>query len=194
MSSRLEDRLKTERRRRFVGWAAERDLFWSAITPVELPFNVLHVFGPGGAGKTTLLDEFIRLCDQAGISATCVDARNIEPSPDSFLSAVWLALGLDTHDSPFQVLASRPERRVLIDNYETLAPLDAWMSETFLPQLPENLLLVLASRNPPPANWRVDQGWQTLVRPRVIKACRTCSKRAPTGSTPTTIGQRKRES
>ena len=76
------------------------------IAAAELPFNVLYVFGPGGVGKTTLLGEFMRLCDQAGTPAICIDARDLEPSPDAFMSAVWSTLGLDAQDSPFQVLAS----------------------------------------------------------------------------------------
>jgi hypothetical protein len=166
MPSRLAGRLKTERHRRFVGRATERELFRSAVAAGELPFNVLYVFGPGGVGKTTLLGEFMHLCNQVGTPAIYIDARNLEPSPDAFMSAVWSALGLDAQDSPFQVLASQSERQVvLIDTYETLASLGGWMSEVFLPQLPENLLLVLASRNPPEAGWRFDPGWQRLIRP-----------------------------
>jgi hypothetical protein len=52
-----------------------------------------------------------------------------------------------------------------VDTYETLAPLNAWIREVFLPQLPGNLLLVLAGRNAPEPSWRVDPGWQRLVRP-----------------------------
>ena len=53
MPSLLAGRLKTERHQKFVGRNGERDLFRSAITAAELPFNVLYVFGPGGVGKTT---------------------------------------------------------------------------------------------------------------------------------------------
>ena len=53
---------------------------------------------------------------------------------------------------------------ILIDTYELLAPLDNWLREVFLPQLPENVLVVLAGRNPPSPGWRADPGWQTLVR------------------------------
>ena len=166
MSPDLADRLNAERHRRFVGRVAERDLFRSALAADEPPFNVLYVFGPGGVGKTTLLREFASTCQEAGIPASYVDARNLEPSPDAFVGALTSALDLTSEERPFEALAEGSERRVvLIDTYETLAPLGAWMSETFLPQLPENLLLVLASRNPPEPNWRVDPGWQRVIRP-----------------------------
>jgi len=57
MASRLGDRLSAARRRQFVGRVAERDLFQSALTAPDLPFQVLYVFGPGGVGKTSLLAE-----------------------------------------------------------------------------------------------------------------------------------------
>jgi hypothetical protein len=170
MSPDLAGRLSAERHRKFVGRVAERDLFRSVLAADEVPFNVLYVFGPGGVGKTTLLREFESICTEAGVQACYVDARNFDPSPDAFADAVWSALGLAGQDSPFEVLASWPGRRVvLVDTYETLAPLITWMNESFLPRLPENLLLVLASRNPPEPSWRVDPGWQRLVRPVRLK-------------------------
>jgi hypothetical protein len=82
------------------------------------------------------------------------------------MGALCSALGLDTAEHPFDALSRGSGRRiVLIDTYETLAPLGAWITETFLPQLPESLLLVLASRNPPEAGGRVDPGWQRIIRP-----------------------------
>ena len=107
MSSELAGRLSMERRRRFVGRVAERDLFRSAISADEPPFNVLYVFGPGGVGKTTLLREFAHLCNETGIPVSYVNARNLEPSPDSFMSALSSAMVLDTqdpHDVPDQTL------------------------------------------------------------------------------------------
>jgi hypothetical protein len=47
MSPGLADRLSAERRRKFAGRTAEKDLFSSALSN-EPPFNVLYVFGSGG--------------------------------------------------------------------------------------------------------------------------------------------------
>jgi Cdc6-like AAA superfamily ATPase len=166
MSPDLAERLSAERHRKFVGRVAERDLFRSALAADERPFNVLYVFGAGGVGKTTLLREFANICKETDVPASYLDARNLEPSPDSFMDAVCSALGLSGRDSPFESLASRSKLQVvMVDTYESLAPLAAWMSEVFLPQLPESLLLVLAGRNAPEPSWRADPGWQRLIRP-----------------------------
>ncbi len=166
MSTRLADRLSAVRRRHFVGRAAERALFQAALAAPELPFLVLYVCGPGGVGKTALLREFAALAGEAGIAACALDARNVEPTPDAFLTALRLALGVGPAEaSPAAALAAHEGRSViLVDTCERLAPLDNWLRDVFLPQLPADVLVVLASRNPLPPAWRSDPGWQTLVR------------------------------
>jgi hypothetical protein len=63
------------------------------------------------------------------------------------------------------LLGASPQRTViLIDTYENLTPLDAWLRINFLPQFPDTVLTVLAGRNAPDAAWQGDVGWQDLVR------------------------------
>jgi hypothetical protein len=163
--SRLADRLSAARRRRFIGRAAEQALFASAIRADELPFYVLHVYGPGGVGKTSLLGQYARQAAEAGATVLTLDARNLEPTPGAFLASLCQALGLDPAQSPAEALAQRPGRTVLlVDTYELLAPLDGWLRDLFLPQLPERVLTVLAGRHPPTPAWRADPGWQPFMR------------------------------
>jgi hypothetical protein len=165
MAPRLADRLDQSRRRRFVGRDAELALFRSALAAPELPFNLIYVHGPGGVGKTTLLGEYARHAQGAGVGAVAVDARYVDPSPDAFLGALGLALGLAPDQTPLAALADRSGRSViLVDTYELLTPLDNWLREVFLPELPEHTLIVLAGRNPLPPAWSADPGWQNLIR------------------------------
>src|SRR5262245_62056085 len=83
----LRSRLIEMRHQRFVGRAIERDLFELALRATDLPFFVLHIFGPGGVGKTTLLHELVYTCEQAGVQAVYLDGRDLQPSPEAFLSA-----------------------------------------------------------------------------------------------------------
>jgi hypothetical protein len=136
----------------------------SAASP---EIQLLHIFGPGGVGKTTLINEFIDLCEEAGVTAIHLDARNIEPSPDSFLEALRLALNADEALSALS--ASLKPHALFVDTYEALTPLDSWLCETLLPQLPGNVLTVLAGRNPPSAAWRADSGWRTLIRTLALR-------------------------
>lgn len=164
MSSRLADRLIQARQRRLVGRTSELALFQSAIAATELPFYVLFVCGPGGVGKTTLLSEFATMCAQSNIPAFLIDSRNIEPAPEAFVGVLRQAMGLTPPDSPLQALAEYGQRQViLIDTSEVLAPIEGWLRDTFLPQLPEHVLVVMAGREPPSLPWRADPGWQPLI-------------------------------
>lgn len=147
---RLADRLSQARNRHFVGRAAELELFRSAL--VDRSFAVLWLYGPGGIGKSTLLEQYQRLADQARLQALRLDARSLEPTPEALLSAARPALTGLAPDV------------ILIDTYEHLTPLDGWMRDHFLPNLPEKCLVVLAGRNPPGIGWRSDRGWQEMLR------------------------------
>ncbi|HET9983597.1 MAG TPA: hypothetical protein VFQ38_08415 [Longimicrobiales bacterium] len=168
MSQRLADRLSAARRGRFVGRAGERTLFEGALAAPELPFAVLHVFGAGGVGKTTLLREYEQIAAERGVPTCYVDGRDIDPTPEAFLEALRGCLGLPAPLSlarAADALAARGGLLVLLlDTYETLAPLDAWLRERFLPELPARALIVLAGRDSPSLAWRSDAGWQQLVR------------------------------
>ncbi len=127
MTLTLDDRLSTARHRQFVGRSTELDLFQSALTSADLPFHVLFVFGPGGIGKTALLREFALAAGRFQLPVTSLDGRKIEATPETFLTALRLALGLASTDSPLQFLAAPSRAHVLIlDTYEELAPLDTW--------------------------------------------------------------------
>jgi hypothetical protein len=164
MLSSLAARLMAERNRRFVGRVRELELFQNAIASPQLPFHILHVFGPGGVGKTTLIRHFDRIAEQSNIQKYYVEARNIEPARESFIAALRSLMGLNEFDCPIQALATKIEKHIVfIDTYETIEPLDEWLREEFLPQLSENTLIVLAGRNPPSSPWRSDPGWQALI-------------------------------
>ncbi|MCL6509610.1 MAG: ATP-binding protein [Anaerolineae bacterium] len=165
---RLSDRLAAARRSRFVGREAELTLFRSALQTDEPPFAVLHIHGPSGVGKTTLLRQFESVAAEHGRCIVRLDARNIEPSPPGFLHALHEAIGAATGrqiDAPSAHIPDWPVNAVLmLDTYERLAPLDAWLRETFLPQLPARSLVVIAGRNVPASAWRTDIDWADLTR------------------------------
>ncbi|MCB0234614.1 MAG: ATP-binding protein, partial [Anaerolineae bacterium] len=89
---------------------------------------------------------------------------------EAFLASICLALGIDLGQSPAEALASQATRSVLlVDTYELLSPLDDWLRDVFLPQLPESVLTVLAGRHPPSPAWRADPGWQPFLRPIALR-------------------------
>jgi len=152
MSPSLRNRLTAARHTRFVGRDGELSFFESALRAEILPFFILHIFGPGGVGKTTLLQQFALLAERNGARPIYLDARHIDLSPDAFTRSLTTLLGQHNNASIADLLDASPQRTViLIDTYEILTPLDGWLRTTFLPQLPDTVLTVLAGRNPPDA-------------------------------------------
>jgi hypothetical protein len=164
MSTRLGDRLRAARQRQFVGREQEKSLFLDALRSSEPRFAVLYVYGPGGVGKTTLLKEFARLADAEDVASVYLDAHNIEASTESFVASMRAAMGIGPGDNPVEAAARFGRFVLMVDTYEVLVPLDGWLRETFLPELPENATVVFGSRQPPSPAWRSDEGWQSLLR------------------------------
>lgn len=161
---RIADRLSAARRGRFVGRLTELELFRSALLSADPSFAVLYVYGPGGVGKTTLLHEYARVASICGRPVVHLDGRNVDPSPTGFLLAVRQSLGLEAADVTL-ITAQWPSNGVLLlDTYELMTPLDSWLRETFLPELPSQSSVVIAGRNAPEAPWRTEIEWAELTR------------------------------
>jgi hypothetical protein len=175
----LGQRLQRERARRFVGRAAELELFaarlgvaaagvttWEQLEtdvptgpsePSDL-FSMLWVHGPGGIGKSTLLTAYAETARNAGFTVAEVDGGRIRPTPAGIRAAV--------RNPP--VVSQAPTLRsssvVIIDAAERLDAAEEWLREEFLPGLPAKTLVVIASRRPPGEPWRSDPGWRDLLR------------------------------
>jgi hypothetical protein len=92
-----------------------------------------------------------------------LDARDIDLSPGAFLDALRSALDVDAGVSPIEMLARQDRPLLIIDTYEQLTPLDAWLRDDLLPQLPSDALVIVASRTPPQQAWRADPAWSQLM-------------------------------
>jgi hypothetical protein len=163
-ASTVADRLKSARRRRFVGRAAELELFSGALAASEPSFSVLWLHGPGGVGKTALLGAFGEAAGDVGASVVSLDLRTIEPSPPAFMAELGRALGLATEAVPREALADGESVVLLLDTFEAAVGLEDWLREQFVPSLPARALVVVAGRDGPGAAWRRDPGWGDLLR------------------------------
>jgi hypothetical protein len=142
VQTQLGDLLDQARERCFVGRRDEVTSFDDALSGRSAR-RVLILHGPGGIGKTTLLQELRRRAP----SAALLDGWQIDPSPAGFRAA----------------LGNGPPGVLLVDSYEQLAPIDAWLRNEFVPGLGASTVLVLAGREKPAAEWRTDPGWRRLV-------------------------------
>ncbi|MPY91834.1 MAG: AAA family ATPase [Acidimicrobiia bacterium] len=161
-SGTLGRALSARRRRAFVGRASELELFDAALASDDPSFAVLYVHGPGGIGKTSLLDELAERAAATGAVVARVDGRSIVP----LAAALRSALADATSRAEAEVGAPSEDGQVvvLIDSYERLVALDAWVRGDLLPALAASAIVVLASREPPGPGWRGDPAWRDLLR------------------------------
>lgn len=139
----------------FVGRQPELAGFTNLLEARNTPAFVF-VHGPGGIGKSSMLDRFEQIAEHAKCQFVRVDARQLQRAPESITSALREALErLPCDGSAPRVLA--------LDHAEHLAALDDWLRSEWLPNLPGDLVLVLASRQEPSARWRADPGIRALL-------------------------------
>ena len=96
--------------------------------------------------------------------AVSLDGRNIEASPGGFLHALGDGLGLGDGESALERLKHEAAVVLTIDSYDSLTPLDPWLRETFLPQLPARGVVAIAGRKPPPVDWTSDPALGPIFR------------------------------
>jgi AAA ATPase domain len=159
----LADRLEFSRRRRFVGRAAELELFHGALGARDEAFAVLFVHGPGGVGKSALLAEYARAARAVGRLRVSVDGHALTPSPAGFRAALAESLGVPADAEVADALRA-DTHVVFVDTFERLAPLEGWLRDRFLPTLPAGVVVVVAGRRPPTPYWLADPGWRDVLR------------------------------
>jgi hypothetical protein len=154
--------LRSRRLDRFVGRAAEIEVFETALDTADVPFSVLYMHGPGGIGKSCLIDVLAARAGRTRAHVLRLDGHDLPQSAEAVLDALGESLDVPEGEGP---IASRGGRIVLlIDSYEHLAPLDDWLRTRLMPRLPETALTVIASRTAPSAAWRADPAWRDLLR------------------------------
>jgi hypothetical protein len=163
IAENLGKRLDRERVRRFVGRAAELDLFSTWLA--DGSFSVLWVYGPGGIGKSTLLRAFAETARHAGHLLAQIDGARVMPTPDGIRAAVWESLshGIDAQVKPGYGGAPGRPSVIMLDAAERLQPAESWLREDFLPALPAETRVIIAGRRSPDAAWRSDPGWRDLL-------------------------------
>ena len=155
---------------------------------------VVFVHGIAGVGKSTLVEAFAVEARDRGATVLHLDCRSIEPTERGFLAALGDANGAATSSTAEAAtrLGQLGERVILVlDTYELLRLVDAWLRQTFVPALRDNVRMVLSGREPPMTGWESELGDCSVVcrsggcnarRPRRFSAGRGSTQRTPNAS------------
>jgi hypothetical protein len=105
--------------------------------------RLVALVGAGGIGKTTLAAWLAAEVAVRGGSVAWVSGEQIAPNPESFIAA----LRISGAGGDLSVVGRSAIRDlVVIDSFERLRGMRRWVFLTFLAQLGDNVLVVLASR------------------------------------------------
>ncbi|MBL8221181.1 MAG: winged helix-turn-helix domain-containing protein [Bryobacterales bacterium] len=156
-SRRIRDVLVGRASKQFVGREDELRVLGEFLDGRSPALVWIH--GLGGIGKSALLHEYARRASAAGRTILRLDSRFIEPSAEGFLEELERILG-HPRELMNEILASLPRPVLVLDSYEVLRLLDGWIRQVFVPGLPANVSVVIASRYGPPPGWRTAIEWQ----------------------------------
>jgi len=132
----------------------------------------LYVHGVAGIGKSSLLEVFAARVRATGGRVVRIDCRTVEPTVQGLLTELSDALGepLLTIEEVAERLACFDEKIVIaLDTYEVFRLMDTWIRQVFIPSLPVNARVAIASRNPPSSAWRTTRGWLGLFRSLLLE-------------------------
>ncbi|MHB8659783.1 MAG: AAA family ATPase [Solirubrobacteraceae bacterium] len=130
----------------FVNRAAELEMLERMLDGGR-QIALLH--GPGGVGKSALLREFARRAARRGRSIHWVEGRELDPGPGAF-------------DDLLSTVRAAGRALIVIDTFERMEALAGYLRGVILPSLPEETLVVIASRGAPGREWR-ERGWERVV-------------------------------
>lgn len=172
---RLRQRIESKQHHLFVGREQELQMLTTWLEKEPGPTSILSVCGMAGIGKSALLREFRRLAAAQGVPSVYVDGRVCPDTPRGFTEFIAdlmevLPLQGDPLQAIFDHIAAGGRLLIIIDDYERVAPLESWLQETWLPQLPETgVFVVLAGRQGVSTTWLADPAWQD----RLAEMCLT---------------------
>jgi hypothetical protein len=162
---RLRDRLARSATESVLGRAREIALVASQLSDDGAVVTFIH--GTGGIGKSSLVAALEPALAGAGARVARLDGREIEPTPRGLLAALANALGVeeieDVEAAGAVVDAAGEKVVVIVDEYDRLQLLDAWLRQTLLPALPDRTRWVFAGRFAPRTAWLTTPGWADAV-------------------------------
>ncbi|MFF4909939.1 AAA family ATPase [Streptomyces sp. NPDC001260] len=145
----LAGRLAAARASALVGRESERAVLDRMLSGASDAPLMAYLHGPGGIGKSSLLRYAARQAELTGRRVVHVDGRFLDADPRRLEEAAAPA-------------CAEAGAVLLIDSFEQCQPLEAWLRESFLLRLADHVVVVVAGRVAPDADWSLDPGWASL--------------------------------
>ncbi|WP_261304248.1 LuxR family transcriptional regulator [Paenibacillus andongensis] len=138
----------------FVGRTTELALIskWHNETYKHTP--ILNVNGPAGSGKTSLVQMALKNAKSEGFLVHSLDCRSI--ADISELRHSLTQFPLNSQNRHGQAI-------LFFDHFEESGLWENWFRETWLPQIPTSIRVIIASRSRLDGPWRIQAVWKHSV-------------------------------
>ena len=129
--------------------------------------RVVHIHGVSGIGKSSLIRAFTEVERNRKRTVHLLDGRDFEPTERGFLHELARSMRIERPTRPkvsrtFSAMAKPVV--IILDSYELLGLLDAWLRQSFMVGLKENVRLILVSRFSPAPQWSEAPEWRSKFR------------------------------
>jgi hypothetical protein len=129
--------------------------------------RVVHIHGVSGIGKSTLIRSFAEGERNRRRTVCLLDGREFEPAERGILYELSRAIRIERPTLPkiLRTLSAVANPvLIILDSYELLGLLDAWLRQDFMLGLKENVRLILVSRFSPARQWTEAPEWRGEFR------------------------------
>lgn len=160
----------------FVGRTDELHISLDFLYRRERQERVLNVHGTGGIGKSFLLDEIGRRVRRTKIPFIRLDSRDFHHTPadlgNKIVEIFRQAINQDNDpyidsSSCVDFINHYAQKHGLVviafDTYEELGDLDAWIRESLICGLCQNVRILIVGRRPLAGSWIASPAWRNIV-------------------------------
>lgn len=171
----IQDIIKNKRK--FVGRKKELALMEQMLRAEQEEWRILHFYASAGMGKTVLLHQFAQQHQQ--YPHLYLDAQGGIHQPEDLLTSVRRQLvskhllppsstAIDVIQELGYIAKEYPAFILLIDSLDQCASILPWMRDEFFNQLPVNIRVYTAGRQPLD-QWQTAFGWENVVSNLALK-------------------------
>ncbi|OXM82655.1 LuxR family transcriptional regulator [Paenibacillus rigui] len=136
--------------------------------------GIWNLYGTGGVGKSTLLQVYRLLAHQQGACYLLLDSRDFSHTGHDLLKALYMQMkGVPPESDPQSLLEivldeiqelARDRKVILaLDTFEEMSGLEAWLRDRFFKWLPEQMLVLIAGRQPLKGPWLHSPVWRERI-------------------------------
>lgn len=173
MTRKWGERKQDLEKQLFVGRQAEQEFFRSYLLENRKEAPIINIYGTAGIGKSSLVSQYRNISEQYGVPFILLDSKDFSHTPEGFSIKLLNEMNSEiplSHDlvrfsiAKLKQLTENNRLVLAIDTYEEMNDLDHWLRESFLVELNDQIIVILAGRNPLQGAWKFSVAWRKMIQ------------------------------